>query len=244
MQGNHHVRLPVLPFVALLVLAAVFLPGNTPAQENDDCMMCHEDPDSAPFVRISTFSKSVHGEMDCIMCHGDLDGAELPHDEDLDTVECGMCHDDRAEDHARSLHGQAQARGDRSAPSCITCHGSHDILSHLDPKSPTRFENIPMLCGRCHHEGTEVSIQHDIPQDAILENYSLSIHGTGLFEKGLTVTAVCTSCHTSHLILPHTDRDSSIHRDNVGTTCEQCHSRIEQVHRKVIEGRLWKDEPG
>ena len=243
MQGFHPVRLRTIPFVALLILVAVFLPGSAAAQENDDCMMCHEDRDSAPFVRIETLKRSVHGEFDCIMCHADLDGAELPHDEDLARVDCGMCHDKRAADHARSLHGQAQARGDRSAPSCVTCHGSHDILSHLDPKSPTRFGNIPMLCGRCHHEGTEVSIQHDIPQDAILENYSLSIHGTGLFEKGLTVTAVCTSCHTSHLILPHTDRDSSIHRDNVGTTCEQCHSRIEQVHRKVIEGRLWKDEP-
>jgi predicted CXXCH cytochrome family protein len=103
--------------------------------------------------------------------------------------------------------------------------------------------NIPLLCGRCHHEGSPVSVTHDIPQDRILENYSLSMHGEGLFKKGLTVTAVCTSCHTSHRILPHTDPESSIHKDRVAKTCTACHARIEEVHRKVIEGHLWEEEP-
>ncbi len=103
--------------------------------------------------------------------------------------------------------------------------------------------NIPSLCGECHHEGSPVSRTHDIPQDSILENYSLSIHGEGLFRQGLSVTAVCTSCHTSHRILPHTDPRSSIHQDNVAATCMQCHAQIERVHRQVIEGRLWEEEP-
>jgi cytochrome b subunit of formate dehydrogenase len=103
--------------------------------------------------------------------------------------------------------------------------------------------NIPFLCGECHQEGTEVSLTRDIPQDRVLENYSMSIHGTGLFRQGLTVTAVCTSCHTSHLILPHTDARSSIHEDNVAETCMQCHGRIEEVHLRFIEGRLWEEEP-
>jgi cytochrome b subunit of formate dehydrogenase len=103
--------------------------------------------------------------------------------------------------------------------------------------------NIPMLCGECHREGSPVSRTHTIHQDSVLENYSLSIHGAGLFRQGLTVTAVCTSCHTSHQILPHTDRQSSIHRANVAATCTQCHAQIEQVHVQVIEGRLWEEEP-
>ena len=154
-----------------------------------------------------------------------------------------MCHDGEAADHARSLHGQATARGDELAPACRDCHGTHDIRSHTDVFSPTSIINIPLLCGRCHHEGSPVSLARDIPQDHILENYSLSIHGEGLFKKGLTVTAVCTSCHTSHNILPHTDAGSSIHPDNVATTCTRCHGRIEQVHLQVIEGRLWEQEP-
>src|SRR5680860_1576 len=71
----------------------------------------------------------------------------------------------------------------------------------------------------------------------------MSIHGDGLFRAGLSVTAVCTSCHTSHNILPHTDPRSSISRDQVAATCTQCHARIEEVHVQVIEGRLWEEEP-
>jgi predicted CXXCH cytochrome family protein len=243
------VRSAPLLFTALAILAATpFIP----AQENDDCLMCHADADLtgtrdgaeiSVFVDAESYAASVHAGLDCITCHGDLDGAELPHDEDTESVQCGMCHEDRAEEHDRSLHGQATDRGDELAPSCATCHGTHDIRSHTDPTSPTAIMNIPLLCGRCHHEGTEVSLEREIPQDRILENYSLSIHGEGLFRQGLTVTAVCTSCHTSHNILPHTDSRSSIHHENVAGTCTQCHAQIESVHRQVIEGRLWEQEP-
>jgi predicted CXXCH cytochrome family protein len=222
------------------------------AQANDDCLMCHEDPDLtgtrdgqeiAMDVDAADYAASVHADLDCVMCHQDLADTELPHAEDVEVVDCSFCHDERAAEHGRSLHGQAADRGDPLAPSCADCHGTHDMLSHLDPASPTSLLNIPGLCGRCHHEGSPVSLTHEIPQDHILENYSLSIHGEGLFVKGLTVTAVCTSCHTSHNILPHTDEGSSIHPANVAATCTQCHGKIEQVHRQVIEGRLWEEEP-
>jgi predicted CXXCH cytochrome family protein len=238
----------------LAVLVAVLLLSVLPlaAQGNDDCYMCHQDPDLTGqrdgeeiqvFVDESAYASSVHAELDCVVCHQDLDGAELPHEEDLQPVECGFCHDEQASQHERSLHGQAHARGDEFAPTCADCHGRHDILPSSTPGSATSLMNIPLLCGRCHHEGSPVSETHDIPQDRILENYSLSIHGVGLFQKGLTVTAVCTSCHTSHLILPHTDPDSSIHEDRVAGTCMACHARIEEVHLQVIEGRLWEEEP-
>ena len=59
----------------------------------------------------------------------------------------------------------------------------------------------------------------------------------------MTVTAVCTDCHTAHNVLPHTDDRSSIHRTNIATTCQACHGRIEEVHKKVIRGELWEKEP-
>jgi cytochrome b subunit of formate dehydrogenase len=102
---------------------------------------------------------------------------------------------------------------------------------------------VPRLCGGCHREGTPVSQTHNIPQTNILENYSDSIHGQGLYQKGLTVTAVCTSCHTSHFVLPHTDSRSSIAKANIAKTCTKCHARIEEVHRKVIRGELWEKGP-
>ena len=239
---------------ALTALILARVPSAAVAQDNDTCLMCHGDEsmfagmENAELLVVDqeTYQASAHGEagLACVDCHQDLVGFEdFPHAEDLQPVDCSMCHDEQAAQHNRSLHGQAAARGDELAPSCADCHGRHDIITHTDPESPTNVMNIPFLCGECHHEGTPVSRTHDIPQDQILENYSLSIHGEGLFRQGLTVTAVCTSCHTSHEILPHTDPQSSIHRDNVARTCTQCHAQIERVHRKVIEGRLWEEEP-
>ena len=241
-------------WITALAAAALLLPVSSflGAQENDDCLMCHEDEDLrgerggkeiSVWVDAGKLSESVHGDLDCIECHIDLEGIDMEHDEDVEPVDCSLCHDAQAEQHAASLHGRAAAKGDKLAPRCTTCHGHHDILSHTDPRSPTATMNIPLLCGKCHHEGSPVSLTHNIPQESILENYSLSIHGEGLFKKGLTVTAVCTSCHTSHMILEHTDPRSSINRKNVAKTCTKCHGRIEKVHVKVIEGRLWEEQP-
>jgi uncharacterized protein with PIN domain len=63
-----------------------------------------------------------------------------------------------------------------------------------------------------------------------------------LLKKGLSVAPNCATCHTPHLILPHTDPASSIARRNIAATCTKCHSLIEAVHRKIIRGELWEKE--
>ncbi|UCF80553.1 MAG: cytochrome c3 family protein [Acidobacteriota bacterium] len=214
--------------------------------------MCHSDPDLSVqrrgqvvrlFVDEEKFSASVHGGLDCIFCHADLDGAEFPHEVSLERADCSPCHEELQEKYDVSLHGRAAARGDPLAPLCQDCHGSHEILPTSDPESAVVTMKVPFLCGRCHREGSPVTITHDIPQEKILEHYSQSIHGEGLFHRGLSVTAVCTSCHTAHDILPHTDPRSSIARQNIAKTCARCHELIEDVHRKIVEGELWEKEP-
>lgn len=200
-----------------------------------DCVSCHE-----PAERHGRLLVSDHASAPgCGSCHGSHE-IKPP---DQHPPDCSGCHAKQARQHANSLHGKSAARGDELAPTCSTCHGSHDILPAEDPKAMTAVMNVPVLCGGCHREGSPVSLNRNIHQDRVLENYSMSIHGEGLFRQGLTVTAVCTSCHTAHEILPHTDKRSSIHRDNVAATCSTCHGQIEKVHRKVIEGQLWESEP-
>ncbi len=242
-----------LPAILLLVLGSlVAFPPAARGQDADECLSCHEDPDLTGerdgkeipvHVDPDAFRESVHGDLACVACHRDLEGTDYPHRESTAPVDCGPCHDEQAEEYRQTIHGIRAAKGDRLAPTCATCHGRHDILPASNPRSRTAIMNIPLLCGECHHEGSPVSRTHDIPEERILENYSQSIHGEGLFRKGLTVTAVCTSCHTSHRILPHTDPRSSIHPHNVARTCTKCHARIEDVHKKVIEGRLWEEAP-
>jgi len=236
--------------VAALLLVAAAAPSF--AQDNGDCMRCHEDEElyvekggqELPgWIDMAAYTKSVHGRLECVACHLDLMDADLPHEDELEPVNCGECHPKLEEKHTGSIHGQKLAEGDPMAPRCKDCHGKHDILPHTDRESRTFAMNIPRLCGTCHKEGSPVTLTHDIPQDRIFENYSQSIHGEGVFKKGLIVTAVCTSCHTSHDILPHTDPRSSVSPQRVVSTCLTCHANIENVHRKVIEGELWEKEP-
>jgi cytochrome b subunit of formate dehydrogenase len=238
----------VLPALAVALFGLV--PTTAAAQDDATCVMCHGSaslfktkPNPNQYVVTPQMvGRSVHGRagMGCTTCHGALG---FPHPPDRARVVCASCHAPQGEQHAQSLHGQAAARGDRLAPTCEHCHGVHEVRSHRDPLARTAVMNIPFLCGECHQEGTPVSRRRTIPQDSILANYSESIHGAGLFRQGLTVTAVCTSCHTSHFILPHTDPRSSIARENIAGTCTQCHAQIERVHRQVIEGQLWEKEP-
>jgi cytochrome b subunit of formate dehydrogenase len=238
-------------FLALFM--GLCLSGALPAHaiEDGDCLLCHGNADFSVknadgtvrslYVDKDLFAKSVHGEAGCTLCHSDI--KELPHPEKLKPVNCAECHDAEAKLYAESLHGKALAHGDPLAPACADCHGKHDILSPKNPAARTNPIHIPETCGGCHAENAPVAKARQIPQHNILQHYEESIHGKGLMEKGLTVTAVCTSCHTAHHVLPHTDPQSSISRQNVVGTCRQCHALIEQVHRKVINGELWEKEP-
>ena len=177
-----------------------------------------------------------HAALECNNCHADI-GKELPHKDKLQPVDCGACHSDQQAKYKESLHGRALRKGDRMAPTCAACHGSHNVLRTISTMQ------IPRLCGQCHREGSPVELTHEIGEKNVLGNYTDSIHGEGLFKRGLTVTAVCTSCHTSHFVLPHTDPRSSIAKRNIAATCTRCHAQIETVHRKVIRGELWEKQP-
>jgi uncharacterized protein with PIN domain len=229
----------------------VILTVSTLAQENSDCLMCHSDTALTKkragraislHVDENKFKTSIHGKLTCIACHADLKGKEMPHDENLAKPQCGTCHSAEQALYQECKHGKASGRNDPLAPTCKDCHGSHDILAVKNPKSTVAPMNVPYLCGRCHREGAPVAIQRQLSQEHILENYSESIHGDGLFKRGLTVSATCASCHSPHRILPHTDPRSTIARANIAATCTQCHALIEQVHRKVIKGELWEKE--
>ena len=158
------------------------------AQDSETCLTCHGDvslwgtrEDGARFVVDSQeLAGSTHSGMECLSCH---QGMTFPHSEQRPAVSCDRCHGTQAQQHAESLHGAAAQRGDPLAPTCGDCHGTHGILPERNERSPTAIVNIPFLCGECHQEGTEVSERREIAEDHILENYSLSIHGAGLFRR-------------------------------------------------------------
>jgi len=222
------------------------------AQSDEDCLMCHGDPDLTAerngrtvsmYVDTNIFEGSVHHNNTCASCHVDAAAEGFPHAEQLEPVNCSNCHTEQQAMNNRGIHGQALLLNDPYAPDCKECHGNHDILHYSDPRSRTYKMNIPFLCGSCHREGEPVARIYDVSEHNIVENYTQGIHGRGLFQAGLIVTATCNDCHGNHLVLPHTSPNSTIAVNNIASTCMKCHTRIEEAHQKVIKGELWEKEP-
>ncbi|MBT4289402.1 MAG: hypothetical protein HOD92_18915 [Deltaproteobacteria bacterium] len=249
-----------------LVILSVTFGSRLWAEENEVCLDCHEgdevpthifepdtigwdyrhDPEADPAeIDIVSFEKAAHGKLQCTECHTN---ATETHDEDeivIKKVECKSCHKEEYKEYQKTVHGEAMfKRKDRFAPDCTSCHGHHYIYPASDKNSSVYVLNIPETCGRCHKEGTAMTETHEISQVAVVENYSMSIHGKALFKQGLTVAPTCTTCHGEHDIFRHEDAESKINEANVATTCTQCHSLIEETHQKIVKGRLWEKIPG
>lgn len=201
-----------------------------------DCMRCHGDQklkassDGRPlFVRTSDVSTSMHYKVACSQCHSDVNASRVrPCETIKQKVDCTKCHEQQGQDFARSTHGQLNAKADRNAPNCKECHGTHHVLGRRDPASLTFATNIPELCARCHREGNKAAVRYTGTEHQIISHYQESIHGKGLLKSGLTVTATCTNCHTSHRELPASDPESTVNPKNVPATCGQCHHGIQE----------------
>ena len=208
---------------------------------NADCMRCHNDVNlkardgRTMFVNAPEIADSRHAKIACSQCHSEVQVSHVrPCETITHKVDCSKCHDAIGDDYTRSIHGQLTAKNDPVAPHCKDCHGTHGILGKTDPKSATFPTNIPNLCSRCHAEGKKAALRYTGAQHNIIQNYTESIHGKGLLDSGLTVTATCTSCHTAHRILPAKDPDSTVNPKNVPSTCGKCHNGIEAQFVKSV----------
>lgn len=137
---------------------------------------------------------------------------------------CAKCHSNVEKEFTQSIHGQAIARGNGSAPVCTDCHGIHSIKAHLDPASSVSGANLARItCARCH-EGVRLSQEFGL-EGRRATTYLASYHGLAS-KLGSQVVANCASCHGVHNILPSSDPRSTINRANLVNTCGQCHPGV------------------
>ncbi|MCL4811284.1 MAG: cytochrome c3 family protein [Vicinamibacteraceae bacterium] len=217
----------------------------TPAPHaNDDCMMCHSDPETTRAdgtslgVDAAKFEASVHGQlgMACVDCHADVATAELPHAEKLARVDCSTCHADASAAFAKSIHFEAREHGKGEAATCVSCHGMHDILPSSDPASRTYALNLPNTCGSCHGNDTLIT-RTNMQGGNVASQYADSIHGRAL-KAGLIVAPSCSACHGAHDILASTDPEGKVFRFNQVATCGTCHEGIKHQFDKGRHGQL------
>jgi predicted CXXCH cytochrome family protein len=212
-----------------------------------DCKTCHAD-------QAAKLAGSVHADgkdHPCTSCHGDAHSI-FPKADARSAVyplnipkTCGTCHgnDGMGQKHGLasvyphyidSIHGFALSKeGLLVAANCQSCHGSHGILSHTDPKSPTFKANIPKTCGSCHAK--------------IEDDYEGGAHGHAIASGNLKAP-VCTDCHTAHAILQPTESEfrmqstpicGSCHKDKLSTYRDTFHSQLGSLGGYVETARCW-----
>ena len=177
---------------------------------------------------------SVHKNIPCIKCHTDVDPRLERPCEPAKQVDCSSCHAKIADEYFSSGHGQAHFEKKNDAPYCTTCHGDHDTQSRLNETSKIFRAAIPTLCGECHQKDGKAGIVTGLSELNVFYDYSTSVHGKGLVEKGLLPSAICTDCHNSHLVLKHTAERSSVHPNNITATCGSCHRGIYKEFIKSV----------
>jgi predicted CXXCH cytochrome family protein len=204
------------------VIASVALPVTRPAiaEETDDCLGCHgddklsvtlENGDEAPlFMNKELLAGSVHKALRCTDCHVGLDEVPHPQRHYKNLVQfrssfgesCKTCHFENYTKTLDSVHYGLQARGDVFAPTCVKCHGSHDIARPAEPRS-----RISRTCATCHEQ--------------IFQAYAKSVHGKALLTQQNQDVPVCTDCHRSHDITDPKDRAWLM---NTPALCGKCHA--------------------
>ncbi|MCC6153709.1 MAG: cytochrome b/b6 domain-containing protein [Candidatus Hydrogenedentes bacterium] len=205
------------------------------------CGRCHSDAKlvKTHMVSISepseSYLKGVHAKAIaagndkaavCSDCHGAHE--ILPSNEPNSPIArahihqtCGKCHEKEMAEFNRSIHGRALEAGIKDAPTCIDCHGEHDIEPPKASESALAAQTVSRsTCPKCHEDET-VMKKYGITTH-LQASYMDSYHGMYSVAGG-EVVASCASCHGAHEILPQDDPASSINPANVVKTCSQCH---------------------
>lgn len=122
---------------------------------------------------------------------------------------------DQLEKYRTSVHGMRNAKGDPRAAECVSCHGSHNILSAKDVRSTVYPTNLPKTCSACHSDAA-VMKEYGIPTDQY-EKYAKSVHGVALLEKNDLGAPACNNCHGNHGATPPGV-------ESISKVCGTCHT--------------------
>ncbi len=171
----------------------------------------------------------------CTDCHGahnthkltdSSSGQLLPEARLRIPITCAKCHNAIYGKYLTSVHGDALVNdGNLDVPTCINCHGVHNIE---DPTT-ARFRLLsPSICANCH-TNPELMDKYGLSTE-VLNTYVADFHGTTveIFSKvspdAPTNKAVCYDCHGIHDIQSVSDPAGGLEfRQNLLARCQVCH---------------------
>ena len=131
---------------------------------------------------------------------------------------CRSCHEEEFNVAVDSAHVKAFESGNRDAPLCVDCHGSHDITTPDEPR-----EKISHTCAKCHL--------------AVYSTYKASVHGAALEEESNPDVPTCVDCHGVHSV--RGPRDPTFRNDSI-TICGDCHGDEEMMAKYGISTNVFQ----
>jgi hypothetical protein len=138
---------------------------------------------------------------------------------------CALCHNAIYMKYKDSVHGAALTEGNPDVPTCIDCHGVHNIQN---PTTNAFRLKSPLLCARCHTDETLMT-KYGLSTN-VLNTYVADFHGTTteVFAKespdAQVNTPVCFDCHGVHDISRVDDPQSGLQmKQNLLARCHECH---------------------
>jgi predicted CXXCH cytochrome family protein len=218
-------------------------PGPSTPMDDQGCLACHSNPGlTLTFPGCGTtlsltvdsgvLGQSVHGKagLTCTSCHQDITG--YPHPpfaaEDCRAFiiaraeSCIVCHSEISEAQHDSIHARFLAVGNRDVPTCVECHGGHDVAPPDEPR-----HKLSQTCGQ---EGCHTSI---------LTAYERSIHGSVIVrEEDNPYVPVCEDCHGAHQMPdPRTGQFQAASPE----LCAFCHTDPNVVARYGLSTDVYQD---
>ena len=199
----------------LCLIALVSEASAANAIKNSACLDCHADQTLTKtnaagkalslFVDSAKLASSVHRTNACVSCHSDLTDQHPDDNRPALAVECARCHATQSQSYGASVHGLAQAKGQKDAAACADCHGAHNILPPSAPESPLSFSKLAATCGACH--------------DREAQEVEMSVHGQAV-AAGHRDAPTCTDCHSEHKIVALKSSSPLVISAEV---CSRCH---------------------
>jgi predicted CXXCH cytochrome family protein len=191
------------------------------------CTACHAD--EAAKQQDSIHQQALAGGNEnaavCSDCHNPHNTTKPATPRATIIATCGKCHSDMALQYSQSVHGVALINENNpDVPSCIDCHGVHNIASPVTAKF---LLSSPQLCASCHTDAQKMA-KYGLNTN-VLNTYVADFHGTTvtLFAQKspdqLPNKPLCIDCHGTHNIASVTAANSPVIQQNLLATCQQCH---------------------
>jgi cytochrome b subunit of formate dehydrogenase/nitrate/TMAO reductase-like tetraheme cytochrome c subunit len=207
-----------------------------------NCLTCHSDE------QFTRYAESIHGRRDksrkpaarCSDCHTAHNVQKISEKHPQERKEfteqiCAKCHGDIDKKFMKSNHGLALLAGTKGAPTCIDCHGEHEVVSPTEEGAVTGRRKEAAMCMSCHLDNPDVRAKVG-PSAGFISSYEKSVHGLAM-RQGNDAAATCTDCHGSHEMQKGSDPTSRVAKKNIAATCGQCHGDVREQYEGSIHGQ-------